>query len=108
MAAQREEMRDDKGDEREAEIELRVAEVLSRSEPYIQRDKIRNILGAMKRIAGEMKSEGDDFELDPRMAKYLKELGLTDEQMKLVLGLSKRIAWSESETNREREDRHER
>jgi len=61
-------------------------------EAGIEREKIRDIMGAMERIAAELKNEGEAFELDPRVHAYLEEQGLTDEQIELVVGLSRRIA----------------
>jgi len=50
-------------------------------------------MGAMLRIAHEMKSEGESFELDPKLKEWLvKEARLTEEQVKLVLRASRRIA----------------
>ena len=58
----------------------------------IERLKIRDVMGAMERIAAEMNAEGEEFELDPRLREYLVSLELTDEQIELVIGLSRRIA----------------
>ena len=36
-----------------------------------------------------MRSEGEEFELDPRLLNYFQnEIGLTDEQIELVQGLA--------------------
>ena len=47
----------------------------------------------MLRVIHKMKSEGEDFELDPRLKTYFQEeLGLTDEQLELIQGLARRAA----------------
>ncbi len=44
------------------------------------------------RVIHEMRSEGEDFKLDPRMREYFEEgVGLTDKQIELVEGLARRI-----------------
>jgi len=62
------------------------------SEAGIERDNIRGVMDAMKRIMGEMKAEGEEFEMDMRLRDYLvNEMGLTKEQIDLVQGLARRI-----------------
>lgn len=67
----------------------RVAGALN--EAGIPREQVREVMGAMKRIMGEMKAEGNAFELDPQLREYLEERGLTTEQIELVVGLSERV-----------------
>ena len=56
-------------------------------------EQIEKVFGLMKRIAPAIQSQGEDFEVSPRLEGYLvKEVGLTDEQTKLVLELTQRIA----------------
>ena len=51
----------------------------------------------------EMRSEGKDFEPDPRMRKYLeKRVGLTDKQIERVLALSRRLLHSAQKPDRKR------
>jgi hypothetical protein len=48
---------------------------------------------ALDRIVFEIKDEGEAFELDPKMPVYLSaQLRLNDEQIKLVVGLARRVA----------------
>ena len=57
--------------------------------------QIKRTLGALRKIIREMKSEGQDFELDPRMRKYLEhDVELTEKQIGLVLGISRRLLHS--------------
>ena len=50
-----------------------------------------------------MPSEGERFELDPRLRDYFEgEVGLTEDQIELVQGLSRRILHSLRKSNRER------
>ena len=57
--------------------------------------------GGMIRVMHEMKSEGDDFELNPRMQEYFEEtVGLTDEQIKLIKRLSRRLLHGLRESDR--------
>ena len=43
------------------------------------------------RVIHEVKSEGEDFELDSRLQDYFGGIGLTYDQIKLVQGLARRI-----------------
>lgn len=76
----------------------------------IPREKIPDVMGAMKRIVHEMKAEGEDFELDPRLREHLvSRMELTDEQIELVIGLSQRVAAAEDhqpEGEGDRTDEH--
>jgi hypothetical protein len=59
----------------------------------IQREQLDEVMGAMLRVIYQVKSEGDDFELDPRLRDYFTgELGLTDQQVELVQGMARRVA----------------
>jgi len=66
------------------------------AEAGVEDGQVRQVLGAIPRIVEEMKSEGKAFELDPKMQAYLEELGLTGEQIKLVVGLAQRVAHMEA------------
>jgi hypothetical protein len=58
----------------------------------IPREKLAEVMGAVKKVMPRMESKGADFQLDPRMHAHLTSLGLTNEQIQLVLGLSARAA----------------
>ena len=59
----------------------------------IQREQLDMVMGAMLRVVHQVKSKGDDFELDPRLRDYFTgELGLTDQQVELVQGMARRAA----------------
>jgi hypothetical protein len=59
----------------------------------IQREQLDMVMGAMLRVIHQVKSKGDDFELDPRLRDYFTgELGLTDQQVELVQGMARRVA----------------
>ncbi len=50
-------------------------------------------LGALIRVVHEIQTEGDDFELNPRLESYLlRELSLTTEQIDLLVRLGSRAA----------------
>jgi len=59
----------------------------------IQRERLDMVMGAMLRVIYQVKSEGDDFELDPRLRDYFTgKLGLTDQQVELVQRMARRVA----------------
>jgi hypothetical protein len=53
------------------------------------------VLDAISKLATEMKSRGTDIEIDPAYVDHLETEGLTREQIRLVLGLAQRIAYSD-------------
>jgi beta-lactamase regulating signal transducer with metallopeptidase domain len=64
------------------------------NENEIGDEQIEAVLGGMIRIVYEMQSEGDAFELNPRLLIYFQEeIGLKDEQVELITGLARRIAY---------------
>ena len=66
----------------------------------IQREQLDEVMGAMLRVIYKVKSEGDDFELDPRLRDYFTgELGLTDQQVELVQGMARRVAHGMRDSN---------
>ncbi|MEE8143687.1 MAG: hypothetical protein V3T77_11345, partial [Planctomycetota bacterium] len=71
---------------------------LERIKPHLEKsgfseEQIAKVLQAMHRLVPEVQSEGKEFELNPRMEGYLvNEVGLTDEQIELVVGLAQRFA----------------
>ena len=65
--------------------------------------QMEGTLGGMLRVIHEMRSEGERFELDPRLRHYLaKEVGLTGKQIERVLGLARRIAGGPEDPDRRR------
>lgn len=65
------------------------------NESGLQGKQIEPALGGMLRVVYEMKSEGEEFELDPRLQDYFQNrIGLTDEQIELVQGIARRILHS--------------
>lgn len=73
---------------RAAEHQRRVAAHLA--EAGIPRDKLRPALGALERIAHEMKEEGKDFELNARLRGWLEDQGFTDENIATLIDLARR------------------
>jgi len=70
-------------------------------ENLFQDGQVEESLGGMVRVIHQLKSEGDDFELNPGLRHYFKEeVDLTDEQVELVVGLARRLAHSTMDTNR--------
>ncbi len=66
-------------------------------------EQIEQTMGALRRVVHEMKSEGEDYELDPKMREYFEnEVGLTDDRIELIQGLARRILYS----HKEAKDRH--
>ncbi|MHC4809212.1 MAG: M56 family metallopeptidase [Planctomycetota bacterium] len=65
------EMQNQRGEREPDGMQRRVAMALT--EAGIERRRVRDILAAMDRIVHELKAEGDDFELSPRMESYLKD-----------------------------------
>lgn len=74
------------------------------SEAGIERNKIRDVMGTLRRIMEELRTEGDAFELDPNSQAHLEGLGLTPEQINSVVGLSRRIAAARVNSKNERDD----
>lgn len=58
----------------------------------IAREQIRGVLGELRLVIGEMRNEGDAFELDPGARERLAGMGLTDEQIDFVVRLAQRLA----------------
>ena len=68
-------------------------------------------MGGLLRIVHGLHSDGEHYELDPRLRHYFEdEIELTDEQIELVLGLARRVAHSlsdRSDNGRERRQAEE-
>ena len=56
----------------------------------ISRVQLRDVMGGVAKVVGAMKKQGDAFELDPKLREYFVSQGLTDAQIKVVLGVSSR------------------
>ena len=76
--------------DRDDGMKRRIAGALS--EAGIERDKIRDVMGTMRRIMDELRAEGDAFELDPAVSDDLTGMGLTAEQIAFVVGLAQGLA----------------
>lgn len=74
------------------------------AEAGIERDQMRDVMGAMRRITREMRDEGEAFELDPDMQAHLADIGLSDDQVETVVGVAQRIANTERKERRPRGD----
>ena len=61
-------------------------------------------MGTLRPIIGEIQSEGDAFELDPRVREQLEGMGLTGEQIDFVVMLAQRLASRPSDAARSRGD----
>jgi hypothetical protein len=67
-----------------------IATVLHKAD--LEKRQIEGSLGAMLRIVHQMRSEGDRYQRNRRVAEYLmKEVRLDDEQVALVEGIARRI-----------------
>ena len=72
------------------------------NESGLQDEEVEQTLGGMIRVIHELRSEGERFELDPRLRDYFEEeIGLTEDQIELVQGLSRRIFHSARDSSRE-------
>ena len=69
-------------------------------------DPTEQVMGGMLRVIWEVKSEGEGFELDPRMREYFENtIQLTSEQIELVLGLARRAVHSMKDLDNQRVER---
>ena len=60
-------------------------------------EQAEQTLGGMLRVVYEMQSEGEDFELDPGLRNYFENtVGLTNEQIELVVGMARRVVPAEA------------
>jgi hypothetical protein len=58
------------------------------------------VLSGLLKVIYEVKEEGEAFELDPRLQDYLGEIGLTDKQIRYVVGFARRIVGSLNDSGR--------
>ena len=64
------------------------------TENGLKREQVEPAMGGLLRVVYEVKEEGEKFALDPRLRAYFsKEVRLTDEQVKLVVGMARRLAY---------------
>jgi len=69
----------------------------------VKPEQMKGTLGGMIRVIYELKSEGEDFELNPGMREYFaKRVGLTARQIERVQHLAQRIVLGMRESDRER------
>jgi beta-lactamase regulating signal transducer with metallopeptidase domain len=54
----------------------------------LQREQMKNVVGVIQKIAHQMRSEGERFQLDPGMREYLVSLGISEKQITLVRELA--------------------
>lgn len=100
-------------DERHPHRGDRDVDPMSRANDYIRNhermnhlsdDHLHRVFQAMPRIMHEVLKEGDTFELDPAMRDYLSsDVGLTHEQIELVVGVSRRVAPAVRDNKRTKE-----
>jgi len=68
-------------------------------------DASEQVLGGTLRVILEIQSEGDAFELDPRLQDYFSNrIGLSGDQIGIVTGFSRRIASYLQNPDRERDE----
>ena len=48
-----------------------------------------------------VRSEGEAFELSPRIRVYFKEIGLTGDQIELLIRIAQRVAGAPADSDRE-------
>ncbi|TET32837.1 MAG: serine/threonine protein kinase [Planctomycetota bacterium] len=66
-------------------------------------EQIEKARGGVRRIIAEIEAEGEAFELNPELRKYFeKEVGLTDEQIKLLVGIASRLLYSQKNPRRDK------
>ncbi|MHC4662741.1 MAG: hypothetical protein ACYS8W_13755 [Planctomycetota bacterium] len=71
--------------------------------------QLRLAMGGLRRVQGELgewKEEDGDFKLSEELRKFFEEeVGLNEEQIKLVIGCARRLAYSREDSDRKRDDR---
>ena len=69
----------------------------------VEDKQMEGTLGGMIRVVHEMKSEGDDYAMDPGLRKYFTgRLRLTGRQVELVESIARRVLHGIKESDRER------
>lgn len=82
-------------DERNAQFKRRIAGALA--DAGVPRDQLRTGVAAVEKIAAEIRQEGDEFELNPRISAWLEREEFTAEQVQSVLRLARRVAHAKTE-----------
>ena len=81
------------------------AETLDRSRSALRDRGVTDserVLGVMLRVIHELREEGEAFELDPAIQRYMEnDLRLTGEQIEFVVGLSRRVLGSIGNSGRD-------
>jgi beta-lactamase regulating signal transducer with metallopeptidase domain len=73
-------------------------------ESGVTRENMEPVMGSLHSIIGEINEEGDTFVLDPTIKGQLEDLGLTAEQIELVVEIAHRMIEHEGVQRREREE----
>ena len=67
----------------------------------IRPEQMEEALGGLGRVVHEMKSEGEEFELDPRLREYFEnDVGLTAKKIEILQGLARRLLQGLGESSR--------
>ena len=82
----------DRDDRARGDDDLRGRIIRALMDNGIAREQVRGVLGELRLVIGEMRDEGDAFELDPGVLERLAGMGLTDEQIDFVVRLARRLA----------------
>ena len=71
------------------------------AEAAVKDEQMEGTLGGMIRVVHEMKTEGEEYEMDPGLGKYFRDdLGLGAEQIERVEGLARRVLHGMKESDR--------
>ena len=85
----------------------RISDALAEAD--IEREAIRPAMGVIRRLAGEIAEQGNQFKLSDEVANYLEEeLGFNREQIELVVELAEWLADEYEESGNERDESAER
>ncbi len=69
-------------------------------------EQVQKTLDGLPRVVHAATSAGDEFELEPRLAEYfIREVGLSEEQLDIVKGLGRRLAYRQPVHDEEQSDR---
>ena len=92
--------RDHHGHDDHEDFARRISTALAEAE--VEREAIRPALGVIRRLAGEIAEQGNQFKLGDEVANYLEEeLGFNGEQIELVVELAERLADADEERGNE-------
>jgi len=82
------------GESRRDRDDMRRRMIGALMENGIPREHVEDVMGVLRPIVGEMRREGDAFELDPGVRQQLEGMDLSAEQIDFVVGLARRLASS--------------